>query len=60
MERYAFYKDNQDGTWSAVIVGNVVNGSGEVLDARLNWQRGALEEWVRDQIGPTTTIYRQQ
>lgn len=58
-EKYAFYKDNKDGTWSAVIVGNVMNGKGDVLDARIGWQKPALDEWVRDQIGPTETIYRQ-
>jgi hypothetical protein len=59
-ECFAFYKDNGDGTWSAVIVGNVVNGSGEVLDARIGWQKPALDEWVRDQIGPTKTVWRPQ
>lgn len=60
MERYAFYKDNKDGTWSAVIAGNVVDGCGEVLDARLSLPRDELEEWVRQEIGPTTVVYRQQ
>lgn len=56
-QKYVFYKDNKDGTWSAVIVGNIVNKQGEVLDARLNWHKDALEEWVRDQIGETEEVW---
>ena len=56
-EKLAFYKDNGDGTWSAVIVGNIVDKKGEVLDARLNWQKPALDEWVSDQVGTHHQVY---
>jgi hypothetical protein len=49
--RFAFLKDNEDGTWNAVIVGNVVNGAGEVLDALLMRPKSEIDAYVAAQLG---------
>lgn len=49
-QRVAFVKKNPDGTWNAVIVGNIVDGRGEVLDARLFKPKEEIDAFVAEQI----------
>lgn len=55
-ERFAFLKDHENGTWSAVIVGNVIDGKGEVLDALLEKSKREIDAYVATWLGRETKL----
>lgn len=57
-EKYAFFGEpDADGKVCVVIVGNVVDGHGEVLDANILADMPEAKNWAYAQIGPTKPVY---
>ena len=54
MERYAYLRDNNDGTWGDVIVAKVGEGKGEVIDALLGKPKPEIDAYVEKWLGPHT------
>lgn len=55
--RYAFMKDLGDGRWSVAIVGNVVNGTGELLDFNVLPSKEDADAWRIKKIGNGQSVY---
>lgn len=58
-DRLVFMKRLDDSKWGCVLVGNVINGQGEVLDAGIFATEDEADAWRAMKLGPSKIIYKE-